>query len=158
MISVPDKMARKVHYYQAIKCKPTNPSSQEIALQMSITVKEVEHLEKIRLGILSLQALAGSETDELLSETLADKNQCSPDMDYEVQSLHEVFKEALGTLSPREQQIIELRFGLNGNESHVLWEIGVMLKISRERIRQIVEKTLEKLSRNETIMQYRQMT
>jgi len=154
-ISIPDKVANNVYRYQTIKCNPTNPSRQEIAKEMGMTIDEVKHLETIQLGILSLQALTGSEKSGLLSEMLVDERQLSPDASYEVDSLPAVFEEVLGTLKPQERKIIELRFGLNGHKPHTLRQIGGIIGVSKERVRQIEARILEILERNEIIKQYR---
>lgn len=122
------------------------PTLEEIAAEMNLPVDKVQNIFQIAQSPVSLETPVGSEEDSLLADLIEDKETESPD----VQTVSNVVKEqveaALNALSEREAEIIRLRFGLAGNESQTLEEVGKKFGITRERVRQIEAAALNKLA------------
>jgi RNA polymerase primary sigma factor len=121
------------------------PMPEEIAVEMDLDLKKVNHILKISQDIISLEAPVGSEEDSKLGDFIEDESALSP---FEV-AHREMIKEnitgLLEYLSAREQKIIKMRFGLDDGIPHTLEEVGREFNVTRERIRQIEAKVLEKL-------------
>ena len=122
------------------------PTLEEIAEEMNLSVEKIQNIFQIAQSPVSLETPVGSEEDSLLADLIEDKDAESPD----VQTVSNVVKEqveaALNALSDREAEIIRLRFGLAGNESQTLEEVGKRFGITRERVRQIEAAALKKLA------------
>ena len=131
------------------------PLPEEIAAEMGMPVEKVEHILKISQDIVSLEAPVGEEEDSTLGDFLQDKDSLSP----EETAIYELLKghvdEFLGYLSPREQKILKMRFGLEDGKTHTLEEVGKEFGVTRERIRQIEAKALQKLRKHETAQKLR---
>jgi RNA polymerase primary sigma factor len=125
------------------------PTPEEIADQMDIPVDKVEHILKISQDTVSLETPVGEEEDSHLGDFIEDKESMSP----EENAIYELLKghvtEFMTFLTPREQKILKMRFGLEGERSHTLEEVGKEFGVTRERIRQIEAKALQKLKQHE---------
>ncbi|MEA3304366.1 MAG: RNA polymerase sigma factor RpoD [Patescibacteria group bacterium] len=121
------------------------PLPEEIAAELMIEVDKVRHIMKISQDTVSLEAPVGSEEDSKLGDFIEDKDSLTPDQTASKQLLKEAVAEMLNYLSPRERKIIIMRFGLEDGVSHTLEEVGKEFNVTRERIRQIEAKVLEKL-------------
>jgi RNA polymerase primary sigma factor len=124
------------------------PLSEEIAAEMGISPEKVEHIQKISQETVSLEAPVGAEEDSTLGEFIEDKVSVSPDEAATTQLLKENLSRVLNVLSPREQKILKMRFGLEDNHTYTLEEVGKEFGVTRERIRQIEAKALQKLRDN----------
>ncbi len=122
------------------------PTVQELAKELKTPVSKITQILKAAQEPISLEATIADNKDAVLNKFIEDKNAVSPDEDVMKQNLREAADSALETLSPREQEIVRMRYGLNetGRE-YTLQEVGEMFKVTRERIRQIEEKALMKL-------------
>ncbi len=122
------------------------PLPEEIAAEMGVEVDKVHHLMKISEGTVSLETPVGEdEEDSILAEFVADEKTPPPDVEVARRLLRERLNEILDELSPRERKIIEMRFGLKDGICHTLEEVGKEFGVTRERIRQIEAKALEKI-------------
>ncbi len=121
-------------------------SEPELASELKTPVEKVREIMKISQEPVSLEATIGDNPDSFLNRFIEDKNVISPDRGVLNQNLSEVTKSALNLLSPREQQIVRLRYGLNETgKEYTLQEVGEIFQVTRERIRQIEERALLKL-------------
>ena len=125
-----------------------DPTPEEIAAEMGTDLDKVRHILKISQETVSLEAPVGEEEDSTLGEFIEDKDSLSPEESATHQLLREHIKTVLEALSPREQKILKMRFGLEDGKSHTLEEVGREFGVTRERIRQIEAKALLKLRRN----------
>jgi len=126
------------------------PMPEEIAAEMGIDVDKVEHILKISQETVSLESPVGEEEDSKLGDFLEDKESLSPQESAIYQLLRGHVDEFLEMLSPREQKILRMRFGLNDEgKAHTLEEVGQEFGVTRERIRQIEAKALQKLKKHE---------
>lgn len=121
------------------------PLPEEIAAEMGLEIDKVEHIIKISQETVSLEAPVGEEEDSKLGDFIEDKQSTSPEDSATYELLRGHIGEVLKKLSPREQKILKLRFGLEDGQSHTLEEVGQEFGVTRERIRQIEAKALEKL-------------
>ncbi|MBW7954910.1 sigma-70 family RNA polymerase sigma factor [Candidatus Gracilibacteria bacterium] len=121
------------------------PLMEELATEMDMDIKKVRQIMRISQDILSLDAPVGSEEDTTLGDFIEDDKNLTPDKETNVNLLKENLYEMLDFLTPREKKIIIMRFGLGGGDVYTLEEVGKEFGVTRERIRQIEAKTLEKL-------------
>jgi RNA polymerase primary sigma factor len=122
------------------------PSVHELAKELKTPVSKVTQILKAAQEPISLEASIADNKDAVLNKFIEDKNAVSPDEDVLKHSLREVTDSALSSLSPREQEILRMRYGLNENgKEYTLQEVGEIFQVTRERIRQIEEKALLKL-------------
>lgn len=126
------------------------PLVEELAAEMDMEVKKVRHILKISQDIVSLEAPVGTEEDSKLGDFIEDDEALSPSESTNRQLLKENIHEMLQYLSPRERKIIEMRFGLKDGVGHTLEEVGQEFHVTRERIRQIEAKVLQKLKEHPT--------
>lgn len=125
------------------------PTNEELAKELEITVEKVEHIMKIKQDISSLDAsVRDDDEDSVLGDFIEDEDTISPEDSATNQLLKEHVKSMLGALSEREQKILRLRFGLVDGRSHTLEEVGQEFDVTRERIRQIEAKALVKLRKH----------
>jgi len=122
------------------------PTSEEIARKMDIPVSKVRKVLKIAQEPISLETPIGEEEDSHLGDFIEDKSVLNPADAVVASNLREITDEVLATLTPREEKVIKMRFGLGvtGSE-HTLEEVGQHFAVTRERIRQIEAKALRKL-------------
>ena len=121
------------------------PSDEEIAKKMGISAEKVREVIKISQDPVSLETPIGEEDDSHLGDFLKDESSLSPEEYTENEILKEEIREVLETLQPREQEVLELRFGLIDGTCHTLEDVGKRFNVTRERIRQIEAKALRKL-------------
>jgi RNA polymerase primary sigma factor len=122
------------------------PSSEEIAKKMDIPVSKVRKVLKIAQEPISLETPIGEEEDSHLGDFIEDKTITNPAEAVITSNLREITEEVLKSLTPREEKVIKMRFGLGPNGSeHTLEEVGQHFAVTRERIRQIEAKALRKL-------------
>ena len=121
------------------------PSEEEIAKKMGISIDKVREVIKISQEPVSLETPIGEEEDSHLGDFLKDESSLSPEEYTENEILKEEINEVLQTLQPREQEVLELRFGLIDGTCHTLEDVGKRFNVTRERIRQIEAKALRKL-------------
>ncbi len=131
------------------------PLLEELAAEMDMEVKKVRHIMKISQDIVSLEAPVGTEEDSKLGDFIEDDEALSPAEVTNRQLLKENIHEMLQYLSPRERKIIEMRFGLKDGVGHTLEEVGKEFHVTRERIRQIEAKVLQKLKEHPTSVKIR---
>jgi RNA polymerase primary sigma factor len=122
------------------------PTSEEIARKMEIPVSKVRKVLKIAQEPISLETPIGEEEDSHLGDFIEDKSILNPADAVVASNLREITDEVLATLTPREEKVIKMRFGLGSTGSeHTLEEVGQHFAVTRERIRQIEAKALRKL-------------
>jgi RNA polymerase primary sigma factor len=121
------------------------PTSREIAKEMEVTSDKVREIVKVSQLPISLESPIGEEEDSPLGNSIEDRNALPPVDIASKQLLKEQIEDVLGTLTPREQRVLQLRFGLEDGRSRTLEEVGVEFNVTRERIRQIEAKALRKL-------------
>jgi len=149
-IRVPVHMVETINKMARIQRQMTlelnrEPTDEEIAKKMGIGVDKVREVMKISQDPVSLETPIGEEDDSHLGDFLKDESCLSPEEFATNQILKEEIKSVLSTLQPREQQVLELRFGLIDGTSYTLEEVGKRFNVTRERIRQIEAKALRKL-------------
>ena len=121
------------------------PTSEEIALRMDIPVSKVRKVLKIAQEPISLETPIGEEEDSHLGDFIPDTNIVSPSDAVINLNLKEQTDQVLRTLTPREERVIKMRFGVGEGSEHTLEEVGQSFAVTRERIRQIEAKALRKL-------------
>jgi RNA polymerase primary sigma factor len=121
------------------------PSSEEIARRMDIPVAKVRKVLKIAQEPISLETPIGEEEDSHLGDFIEDRQAVSPSDAVISVNLKEYTSQVLRTLTPREERVVKMRFGLEDGSEHTLEEVGQSFQVTRERIRQIEAKALRKL-------------
>jgi RNA polymerase sigma factor (RpoD-like family) len=125
-----------------------NPSEAEMAEALEITVPQLRQLQQLRRQALSLNHRVGKEEDTELMDLLEDEDNLSPEAKMNENMMRQEIWEVLGdVLTPREKDVISLRYGLTTSEPCTLEEVGNMFNLSRERVRQIQSKAMRKLRR-----------
>ena len=125
--------------------KGTEPTSEDIAKELDMDPDKVNEILKASQDPISLEAPIGEEQDLNLADLIEDQNAESPQNSASKNLLKAQISEVLETLSPRERQVIEYRFGINDSRPRTLEEVGQTFGVTRERIRQIEAKALRKL-------------
>lgn len=149
-IRIPVHMVETISKYtqvrrQLIQELGRDPLAEEIAAEMSIDVEKIRHIQKISQEVLSIESPVGEDEDSTLSDFIPDEKNASPSQTVTQSLLKDLIKEVLVDLSEREQKILGMRFGLEDGVSHTLEEVGKVFGVTRERIRQIESKALEKI-------------
>ena len=149
-IRVPVHMVETINKMARIQRQMTlelnrEPSEEEIAKKMGITVEKVREVMKISQDPVSLETPIGEEDDSHLGDFVPDESNMSPEEYATNEILKEEIQSVLETLQEREQEVLELRFGLKDGTCHTLEEVGKKFNVTRERIRQIEAKALRKL-------------
>ena len=121
------------------------PSPEEIAIEMDISVERVREILKIAQEPVSLETPIGEEDDSHLGDFIEDQEVLAPADAAAFELLREQLEDVLDTLTPREQKVLRLRFGLDDGRTRTLEEVGQVFGVTRERIRQIEAKALRKL-------------
>ncbi|QSJ18704.1 RpoD/SigA family RNA polymerase sigma factor [Nostoc sp. UHCC 0702] len=125
-----------------------NPSEAEMAEALEINVQQLRQLQQLRRQALSLNHRVGKEEDTELMDLLEDEDNLSPEAKMNENMMRQEIWEVLGdVLTPREKDVISLRYGLTTSEPCTLEEVGNMFNLSRERVRQIQSKAMRKLRR-----------
>ena len=133
------------------------PSPEEIAKEMEVSVEKVLEIQKIAQDPVSLETPIGEEDDSHLGDFIQDDDSPSPQESASYTMLREQLDEVMSTLTPREAKVLRLRFGLDDGKARTLEEGGKEFKVTRERIRQIEAKALRKLrhpSRSKKLKEY----
>ncbi|MFH1639344.1 MAG: sigma-70 family RNA polymerase sigma factor, partial [Chloroflexota bacterium] len=121
------------------------PTPSEIGEEMNLSPKKIKGIIKLARMPISLDAPIGEEEDSNLGDFIEDRNALPPPDAASHQLLKDQIYDVLSSLTPREQQVLQLRFGLEDGRSRTLEEVGKKFKVTRERIRQIEAKALRKL-------------
>ena len=131
------------------------PSAEEIAEAMDVTAQEITNLLQVAGDNISLSAVIDEEHEFHLSDKLEQDTIPAADLVFLRSSLKNLLRNALDELDAKEEKVIRLRFGLDGADPKTLKEIGEMMSLSRERIRQIEAQALEKLNHSQKCQQLR---
>ena len=121
------------------------PTPEELAEKLAMPVDRIQKVLKIAKEPISLETPIGDEDDSHLGDLIADDNAVSPDSAAIQSNLRDTTTQMLATLSPREERVLRMRFGIGLNSDHTLEEVGQQFSVTRERIRQIEAKALRKL-------------
>ncbi|GAB4363847.1 MAG: RNA polymerase sigma factor RpoD [Deltaproteobacteria bacterium] len=143
MIETINKLIRTSRYL--VQELGREPAPEEIAERMDIPLEKVRKVLKIAKEPISLETPIGEEEDSHLGDFIEDKNTASPVDSVINIDLAEQVKKVLGTLTPREERVLRMRFGIGEKSDHTLEEVGQDFEVTRERIRQIEAKALRKL-------------
>ena len=160
-IRIPVHMVETINKFQQVQRRliqdlGREPLPEEIAAEMGEEISKVSHIINISQETISLETNVGEdEEDSTLEDFIEDVKNITPDRQAALQLLKDYVKEVISQLSPREQKILEMRFGLTDNVAHTLEEVGKEFDVTRERIRQIEAKALEKIRRHEGIKKLR---
>lgn len=158
-IRIPVHMADKIRKYKKTVAElclnlDREASEKEIAEKMGITVKKVQGIK--RAIIKEPISLDSPVTDDLnVEDYICDDNCKSPEIQTQVNALYEGMEELLGSLDEREQKILTFRFGINGEQTKTLDQLGQMLGFSKERIRQLEDGAIKKLRAQEKLRHFR---
>ena len=154
-IRIPVHMVETISKYTQVKRKLAQelgrePLIEEIAIEMELLPEKVRHIQKISQEVVSLEAPIGEDDDKsTLAEFIRDEKSLTPVQLTSQDLLRNQIKDIVGTLSERERKILEMRFGLEDGVTHTLEEVGKVFGVTRERIRQIEAKALEKIRMHE---------
>ncbi len=157
IIRIPVHMVEKLTEFTQVKRKlmeelNREPLPEEIASEMGVDVKKIHYLQKISQEVISLESPIGDDDeDSTLYDVIKDEQSLSPDQAASYALLRDQIKELMADLTEREQKILSLRFGLEDGVTHTLEEVGKIFGVTRERIRQIEAKALEKLRQHHKI-------
>jgi len=160
-IRIPVHMVETINKFQHIQRQliqdlGREPLPEEIAAEMNETIDKVRYIIKISQDTISLETTVGEDDeDSTLEDFIEDVKNVTPDRSAALQLLRDYVKEIISQLTPREQKILEMRFGLIDGVSHTLEEVGAEFDVTRERIRQIEYKTLEKIQKHSLIKKLR---
>ncbi|MCX6785213.1 MAG: sigma-70 family RNA polymerase sigma factor, partial [Candidatus Komeilibacteria bacterium] len=151
IIRIPVHMVENINYFQQVQRRliqdlGREPLPEEIAAEMGEDVDKIRHIIKISQETVSLETSVGDDDeDSTLGDFIEDEKTISPDRVAALQLLKDHVKDIIQDLTPREQKILEMRFGLMDGVAHTLEEVGQEFGVTRERIRQIEAKSLEKI-------------
>ena len=143
MIETINKLVRVQRYL--VQELGREPTPEEIAERMDISVEKVRKVIKIAKEPISLETPIGDDADSHLGDFIEDKRVVSPSDAVENINLQEQTRRVLATLTPREEKVLRMRFGIGERSDHTLEEVGKNFDVTRERIRQIEAKALRKL-------------
>jgi RNA polymerase primary sigma factor len=143
MIETINKLSRTSR--QLIQELGREPTPEEIAVRMDMSVDKVKKVFKISKEPISLETPIGEEEDSSLGDFIEDKNVITPQDAVMSVTLSEQTRSILATLTPREEKVLRMRFGIGEKSDHTLEEVGQDFFVTRERIRQIEAKALRKL-------------
>jgi RNA polymerase primary sigma factor len=156
-IRIPVHMVETINKFQQVQRRliqdlGREPLPEEIAAEMGEDLEKVRHIINISQETISLETSVGEdEEDSTLEDFIEDVKNMTPDRVAALQLLRDYVKEVISELSPREQKILEMRFGLGDGVAHTLEEVGQEFDVTRERIRQIEAKALEKIKQHAQI-------
>lgn len=156
-IRVPVHMVETISKYTQVKRRllqdlGREPMPEEIAAEMGVEVEKVRYIQKISQDTVSLEAPVGEEEeDSTLGEFIEDEKTVAPSQTAARRLLKDWLLEILDDLSPRERKILDMRFGLSDGITHTLEEVGKEFKVTRERIRQIEAKALQKIREHQKL-------
>jgi RNA polymerase primary sigma factor len=156
-IRIPVHMVETINRFQQVQRRLTqdlgrDPTPEELAAEMGEEVEKINHIIKISQDTVSLDVSVGDDDEDTqLGDFIEDVKNVSPDRAAGLQILRDYVKDAIKSLSAREQKILEMRFGLSDGVTHTLEEVGQEFGVTRERIRQIEAKALEKIQHSDLI-------
>ena len=156
-IRIPVHMVETINKFQQVEREliqelGREPLPEEIAAEMGQDLEKVRHIIKISQDTVSLETSVGDDDeDSTLEDFIEDVKNVTPDRAAALQLLKDYVGEIVKDLNPREQKILEMRFGLTDGVSHTLEEVGKEFDVTRERIRQIEAKALEKIQQHPLI-------
>ena len=157
-IRIPVHMVETIAKYKQVSRRLSqelgrDPLAEEIALEMNVDVEKIYQIEKIDQDTVSLESPVGSDGEDegksVLGDFIKDDKILSPDQEVSRRILADQLKEILEELSPKEREILKLRHGLEDGIYHTLEEVGKKFGVTRERIRQIEAKALERIRTHE---------
>jgi len=160
-IRIPVHMVETINKFQQVQRRliqdlGREPLPEEIAAEMGEDVEKVRHIINISQETISLETSVGEdEEDSTLEDFIEDVKNMTPDRAAALELLRDYVKSIISELSPREQKILEMRFGLEDGVSHTLEEVGQEFDVTRERIRQIEAKALERIKQHSRIEKLR---
>ncbi len=160
-IRIPVHMVETINRFQQVRRRllqdlGRDPTVEELAAEMGEEVEKIQHIIKISQDMVSLEVSVGDEDDDTqLSDFIEDVKNVSPDRAAALQILRDYVQSAIKDLVPREQKILEMRFGLADGVTHTLEEVGQEFGVTRERIRQIEAKALERIQESDIIQKLR---
>jgi RNA polymerase primary sigma factor len=125
--------------------KGREPSSEEIALELDLSVEEVDQIRRTSQAPVSLEKPVGDEEESEFGHFIEDESEPLPDEAADTTMRREALSRALSMLAERERRVLEMRYGLNGEQPRTLDEVGRTFNVTRERIRQIENQSLKKL-------------
>jgi len=149
-IRIPVHMVETINKYQQVVRRLVQdlgrePLPEEIAAEMGIPVEKIRHIQKISQDTVSLEAPIGEDDeDSVLADFVPDEDSVTPELFAARRILRDHLGEIIQELTPREQKILEMRFGLKDGVTHTLEEVGKVFGVTRERIRQIEAKALDR--------------
>ena len=150
-IRIPVHMVETISKYQQVVRRLTqdlgrDPLPEEIAAEMNVEVEKIHHIQKISQDTISIDTPVGEDDeDSTLGEFIEDDKILSPAQEASRRLLRDQLREIMVDLTPREQKILRMRFGLEDGITHTLEEVGKEFGVTRERIRQIEAKALERI-------------
>lgn len=156
-IRIPVHMVETINKYSQVVRRMVQdlgrePLPEEIAAEMGIPVEKIREIQKISQDTISLEIPIGDEDeDTLLADFIPDEESVTPQTSAARRILRDHLNEIINELTPREQKILEMRFGLKDGVTHTLEEIGEVFGITRERIRQIEAKALDKIRQHHKV-------
>lgn len=152
-IRIPVHMVENINRFQQVERRLVQdlgrePMPEEIAAEMGEELDKVNHIIKISQETISLGTPVGDDSeDSVLEDFIEDQKTVTPDRVAALQILKDYVKQVISELTPREQKVLEMRFGLKDGVAHTLEEVGKEFDVTRERIRQIEAKALEKIEK-----------
>ncbi len=150
-IRIPVHMVETINKYQQVVRRLVqdlgrDPLNEEVAAEMGVEVDKIRHIVKISQDTVSLEAPVGDEDDDSsLANFVPDDDAISPAVSAQRKILKQYITEIVSDLTQREQKILDMRFGLTDGVTHTLEEVGRVFSVTRERIRQIEAKALDKI-------------
>jgi RNA polymerase primary sigma factor len=160
-IRIPVHMVETINRFKQVQRRllqdlGRDPLPEELAAEMGEEISKIKQIIKISQDTISLETSVGDDDDDShLSDFIEDVKNVSPSHIAGIELLRDYIKEAIKDLSPREQKILEMRFGLVDGVTHTLEEVGKEFDVTRERIRQIEAKSLEKIQAMDIISKLR---
>ncbi|OQA36900.1 MAG: RNA polymerase sigma factor SigA [Parcubacteria group bacterium ADurb.Bin326] len=152
-IRIPVHMVENINRFQQVERRLVQdlgrePMPEEIAAEMGEELDKINHIIKISQETISLGTPVGDDSeDSVLEDFIEDQKTVTPDRVAALQILKDYVKQVISELTPREQKVLEMRFGLKDGVAHTLEEVGKEFDVTRERIRQIEAKALEKIEK-----------
>jgi len=156
-IRIPVHMVETITKYMQAKRRlmqelGREPLPEEVAAELGVEVEKVHYIQKISQEVISLESPIGDDDeDSTLSDFIKDESTLSPDEAANLALLKDQIQEVMADLTEREQRILAMRFGLDDGITHTLEEVGKVFGVTRERIRQIEAKALERIRGNEKV-------
>ncbi|OGN05704.1 MAG: RNA polymerase sigma factor RpoD [Candidatus Yanofskybacteria bacterium RIFCSPHIGHO2_01_FULL_44_22] len=157
-IRIPVHMVETINKYQQVVRRLVqdlgrDPLPEETAAEMGVDVEKIRHIMKISQETISLEAPVGEDDDgdSALESFIPDEDSISPATSAARKILKIYINEIISDLTPREQKILDMRFGLTDGVTHTLEEVGKIFAVTRERIRQIESKSLEKIRQHQKL-------